>query len=147
MKDETLQPCQILLDNLALDTIRIDRMPTSAWSPIYGSRTHNFSVRIKNNKALFDYFDSTREGPKLPYLDHPLAYGNWLDAICTIKGTKGGFRLYGKVTWGDLIELAYSEHPTRTCFDEDEEDEDDEDAEYTEYWKVEVSLLLGAKVT
>lgn len=85
-------------------------------------------------------------GEKPAFLELPIASGDWsgvLVYVCTLEGrTRETIRLFGKVTWGEVLERLYQDHPTGTYFDVDAEDDDDPD-NYWEFFSVGFSLMYS----
>ena len=85
-------------------------------------------------------------GEKPAFFELPIASGDWSGVriyVFTLKSrTKKRIRLFGKVTWGEVLERLYQYHPTGTNYDVDPEDDDDPD-NYWELFKVGFTLMYS----
>lgn len=141
----SLQSCEMLLDGLPANLVRTLPKPDPA-------QHHLLAVRVKQDDALTKCLDSADMGPKPGFLGHPIVAGDWHGVLCTVAPAPDRpedlpevFQLYGKVTWGELLEHLYHLWPPGDCRDLAEED-DYEPTLYYFYYDVEISFLKGEQV-
>lgn len=108
-KAAPIPPCQIIGIPVTMFTLKT---PPSQEKPLF------FSGYVKGYRTL-EYHHVNGERPA--FLDLSLASGDWSTAwvhVLTLEGdTLEHKQLYNKVTWGDVMDLLVTLHPTGTHFD------------------------------